>query len=100
MKKIIAATSLALFALTPAAALAQGDSADTNAAPGAQETSSYPAPGDAAGESGTSTLAYGTLAGLGVAAVVGTTIAVANSGSDDDNVNLGATGTTGTTGTN
>lgn len=100
MKKIIAATSLALFALAPAAAFAQGNSADNNSSPNSQDTATYPASGGAAGAGNSEVLGYGVLAGVGAAAVIGTAFAVADSGSDDKNVSLGGTGTTGTTGTN
>jgi len=96
MKKIIALTAISLFAVMPAA-FAQDGSANSNS--NNDGTATYPAAGGAAGASNSEVLAYSGLAAVGAAAAIGAAFAVANSGSDDKNVQLGGTGTTGTTGT-
>ncbi|RJS92669.1 hypothetical protein [Salinisphaera sp. Q1T1-3] len=96
MKKTLTAVAVSLFALAPAASFAQ--STDSSAQ---GDAATYPASGGAAGADSTKVIGYTALAGVGAAAAIGAAFAVADSGSDDKNVDLGGgTGTTGTTGTN
>ncbi|MAS08586.1 hypothetical protein [Salinisphaera sp.] len=96
MKKFLTAASITLLALAPAVTFAQANDDSSN-----REAATYtPASGGSAGASAGEVAGYTALAVVGAGAAIGAAFAVANSGSDDENVDLnGATGTTGTTGT-
>ncbi len=97
MKKFLTAASITLLAFAPAITFAQAnDTSNDN-----REAATYtPASGGSAGASAGEVAGYTALAVVGAGAAIGAAFAVANSGSDDENVDLnGATGTTGTTGT-
>lgn len=88
MKNIIAALGIAMFIASPVAMAQNSGNAGSSAV----------ASGGAAGAGAAATAGYATLAVLSSVAIIGGAIAVANSGSDNEqDVDLdGAGGTTGT----